>query len=183
MSHWDTPDTVSKAEALRDIMSRPLKARFAGSSLAGVAGSDVLFDRIDDVGVSSPYSDVRAIVSNWLEQIVFSWRPALKVVDEAAVVTLDGIASGRYGLDPSLQTLCRFGENDFLQALSDVGLRHRTDVGWRIAPDDGRYDLFSVSDDGEMYRFSKIDGGLIDIHPDNMARYAARFENALEATP
>lgn len=183
MSHWDTPDTAEKAEALAGLMETPLKARFAQKHLAGIAGSDVLADRIDHVCLSSPYSDVREIIANWLEQIVFSWQKPLDVVHEDALAILSGVASTRYETDRTVKALAVHGEDDLRQILSDVGLRHRADVEWRITEDDGGFDLFALSDDGEMYRFSKIDGGLIDIHPENMGRYASRFHAAHEAMP
>ena len=183
MSHWVTPDTIEKAEALRDLMAQPLKARFAARRLADIAGSDVLFDRIDEVCLASPYSDVRGIVSNWLEQIVFSWNSPLDVVSQDAARIVSDIAGSRHATDPALRALARFGEQDFRQVLSDVGLRHRNDIEWEIASDDGGYDLFAQSQDGDMYRFSKIDGGLTDIHEDNRGRCAKRFEPILEAAP
>ncbi|NTF23591.1 hypothetical protein G6L37_35040 [Agrobacterium rubi] len=183
MSHWATPDTVEKAEFLRGLMSKPLKARFAGKHLGDIAGSDVLFDRIDDVCLSSPYSDVREIVRNWLEQIVFSWQPPSDVVDEDAIEIISEIAGTAHDTDQAVKALVMFGEDDFRQLLSDIGLRHRNDVVWSIAVDEAGYDLFALSNDGAMYRFSLIDGGLLDIHEANKARYMSRFEKAPEIAP
>jgi len=182
MSMWALPNTTEKAELLRQAMERPIEARRAVDEIGHLAAADNLLDRIEDARIWGSRRDVRGLVSNWVSQMIFSWEDTRRIPEEAVDILWE-ISSRKYEGKDLFPELHRHGEQEFRTLLREVSFRPKEDSQWQVVSDDGSPDLFALSDDGEMYRFCRLDGMLLDIKAINQPRFMHMFEPALEPAP
>ena len=66
---WAIPDTPKKKKQLKQLLSRPLKAKGASDKLYSLIGDDELADDLDDMEKKHPNDDVRTIVRSRMKQM------------------------------------------------------------------------------------------------------------------
>jgi hypothetical protein len=92
---WAMASTPEEITKLKNILSKPLRAKNAGKVLYNLIGDDSLFDQIDEVKSTDPEDDVKQMVLIWLKKNV----PSLyKAVYHAKVA--EGEVNGYLDTDP-----------------------------------------------------------------------------------
>ncbi len=169
------PNTVEMAEYLERRMAEPVRARFAIGRVCDVASADDLLDRLQDAELIGRDRDVRVIFSNWIAQAFFSQEDPREMASPEVIEILDRVALQRFDDADLLPEMKRFSEAD-LRPMLPAG-------DWRVVEEEGGFDLFALSGDGDMWRFSRLDGTMREIHPTNRGRYVSLFEHAPETMP
>ena len=66
---WALPKTPKEKDALKKLLSKPLKAKDASKKLYDIIGDDKLSDDVDDFAEKHPNDDVRAIVKSHMKRM------------------------------------------------------------------------------------------------------------------
>ena len=66
---WALPKTPKEKDALKKLLSKPLKAKDASKKLYDIIGDDQLADDVDDFAEKHPNDDVRAIVKSHMKRM------------------------------------------------------------------------------------------------------------------
>ena len=180
MGVWKVPGSVQDAEELKYILQQPLEACKAGEVLYGLLGADGLFDHILKARRDDPRNDVRGLVVNAINEIVFTSDDPTNVAGIKPVIILEQAVDEFEADEDDV-----FGRIAVIRSAADAfaSFRHALEITdedkhrWTVAKDPQDQDFLARHEDGRLFRLLALDDVVLTVDRRNRARYERVFDN------